>query len=122
MRTIAAIGVCAVLIAGCAGPQGGGRIEKTPARPSELDLLDSWVGQWEDTGEARIPGSGKVEVMKGTTSASWKCDKQFLVEEMNYQVGSGKPESAMAVRTWDPHAKLFRSWYFDNHGMVGHSR
>ncbi len=111
-----------VIMSGCAGPRSVASAEKTSVRPSELDLLDGWVGQWEDSGEVHMPGSDKAESLKGTSSASWKCDKRFLVEEMNYQIGSGAPESAVAVRTWDPHANLFRSWYFDNHGMVGHSK
>jgi hypothetical protein len=107
---------------GCAGPQKAADGGKPPARPGELDQLDAWVGEWEDTGEVRTAGSDKTEVFKGATSAAWKCDKRFLVEDIRYQVGDGAPESAVAVRTWDPHARLFRTWYFDSHGIIGRSK
>ena len=111
-------GAALLFAAGCAHPSP--TTANYPARASELDLLDAWVGEWDSTSEIKIPGEDKPVHSRGHESIAWKCNKQFLLEEMSW-TEDGAEQSAMAVRTWDPHARLFRSWYYDNHGMVGQS-
>ncbi|MEK6643399.1 MAG: hypothetical protein AABZ08_05775 [Planctomycetota bacterium] len=126
MTTLARIHVALTtlcLLCGCAGAKNAGVAKGPPPRAPELDALDAWLGEWDVTGQVREIGTGRTMQAKGHESVRWSCDKQFLVEETTW--GGDTPESmetAMTVRTWNPHAKVYRSWYFSSHGTVGHSK
>src|SRR5262245_15946328 len=49
-----------------------------PARPAELDMLNSWVGTWTSTGEMK--SGDKVMNSTGTSTISWELDNRVLVE------------------------------------------
>jgi hypothetical protein len=87
----------------------------------ELDRLEAWIGEWESTGEVRPAGTGRVLATRGVETLTWECDRRFVLERMRWETEGGGKEEALAVRTWDPHARRYRSWYFDSNGMVGHS-
>ena len=107
---------------GCANPHSTGADARPAPRAAELDLLDAWVGEWEGTAEMVAPGQRPVTA-RTHESVAWECDKRFLVERESWDTGDGQAaRTSMAVRSWDPHAKVFRSWYFDSDGMVGHSK
>jgi len=110
-------GIAALVLTGCAS--AGGQVGE---RPAELDRLDAWIGEWESTGEVLPAGSDKPIKSKGRESLSWECGKRFVLERMNWEVEGSPTEEALAVRTWDAKGRVYRSWYFDNQGMVGHSR
>lgn len=110
------IGMVAIAV-GCAAPT------KYPnVRPPELDHLDAWIGEWESTGEVRPAGSDKVLKSRGHESITWESGKRFVLERMTWETEGAPKEEALAVRTWDPHGRVYRSWYFDSQGMVGHSK
>lgn len=123
IRSLSCIALFGLFLTGCAAPQSGAQTKGPPPRAPELDALDAWLGEWDVTGQVREVETGRVIESKGHESVRWSCDKQFLVEESTWDGDQpGDKESALAVRTWDPHGKVYRSWYFSSHGTVGHSR
>lgn len=107
-------------LAGCQQPAHD-MSQGPPPRPAELDQLDAWVGTWKGTGEMTMYGPEGEQKMTttGTESVKWICDNRVLMSEMEYEMGDMGAMKGLWLATWDPQAKKFRTWWFDNMGSVG---
>lgn len=85
-----------------------------PARPCEMDYLAPLVGKWKAEGEMRMAGSDEVMKSTGTNEISFELGGRYLVERMTMDMGDGKKMEGRGVWTWDPKAKKFRTWWFDD--------
>lgn len=87
-----------------------------PARPTELDSLDPFVGTWEVTCKAKIPGSTDQMIATGKGKAEWRFENMFLVDEFTYDLGEMGTMTGMNILGWDPRARKYRSWSFSSLG------
>lgn len=98
-----------------------GKMPPTPQRPAELDKLADLIGNWTFTGNCTMAGSDKPVSMTGTSSSTWEVDRWCIVEKVEgpNMMGPGTFQG-MAVHTYDPHEKNFKSVWMDNMGSVNH--
>lgn len=114
------ITLLAVGLVGCQQPETDlSEMMKAPPRPAELDQLDVLVGTWEGTAELKMAGSDEVMTSQGIETVSWEADKWLLVSRYEYQMGDEGVMKGLSVMTWDPKAKKYCSWGFDNYGYRG---
>jgi len=57
----------------------------------------------------------------GTDVVTWSLDKRYVMEHMTMTMGDGKVMKGLGVWTWDPRAKRFRTWWFDDWSGYGTS-
>ncbi len=108
-----------VTIVGCTGPQhdmAAMKDMKPPPRPAELDRLEMWVGTWEGTMEMHMAGAEKPMQWTGKSVIQWEVDKHVLVERSEGDMGEMGKMIGLAVYSWDPYDKTYRSCWFDNWG------
>lgn len=78
----------------------------------ELKALNHYVGQWEDEISGR-PGVRRREV------GEWILDGRFLRQSWSTESNDGSPAAqGMTLMTFDPEAKIYRSWGFLATGSV----
>lgn len=108
--------ICSMaVIAGCSQKQMDMSAMKPPERPKELDMLESWTGTWQATGDMTM-ADGKTMKSSGKSTIGWECDKFVLVEKMEHEMeGMGKM-SGMVVYSWNPGAKCYNTNYFSSMG------
>lgn len=102
----------------CPMPMGDMKVE----RPSELDALNAFSGEWTGTSTMKMGGSDEAITGSGTSSVKWDLDNMVLVEKGTYTMGEGEDKetmSMMGIWTWDPKVKKYRSYWFDSMGGVG---
>lgn len=90
-----------------------------PARPAELNHLDQFVGTWNGEWTMKVAGADEPVTGSGTNEIRWGVGNRYLVETMTMNMGEGKTGNGMGLWTWDPRAKKFRTWWFDDWGMNG---
>ena len=90
-----------------------------PERPPELDKLNMLAGEWESTGEARIPGIEEVQKGTSKSSATWECDKYYLVERTEHGMEDLDKMKSIGVWTYDPKSKKYLLWWFESTGETG---
>ena len=90
-----------------------------PPRPAEMDHLAPMVGTWKGEMEMRMAGSDEVMKSTGTSQIEWGLGKRYLVERMTMTMNDGKQMQGMGLWTWDPKAKRFRNWWFDDWSGTG---
>ena len=113
------LGVLALLV-GCQQPMNMEQMMTQPPRPTELDRLNIFVGQWEGTMEMTMPGTDKPTMGKGVNTVSWDADKWVLVERFEGTMGEKNTRYAsVGIWTWDPKINKFRTYWFDNYGASG---
>lgn len=88
---------------------------KPPERPRELDLLEPWLGTWQDSGEFKACG-GRVIKSTGTHEISWDLDKRILIERMNADMGEMGKMAGLAIYSYDPREKEFDYRFYGNNG------
>lgn len=87
-----------------------------PQRPAELDKLDAFAGEWESTAEMKITGLDEVIAGRGEGTTTWECDGWVLVERGEFEMGELGKMYGIGIYTWDPKAKVYRTWWFDSYG------
>lgn len=110
----------AALLAGCAQPKMDPAAMKPPERPTELNMLDPWVGTWQVDGEMTMP-DGTTMKSTGTANIAWECDRHILVERMEASSPEMKDMGkmyGMIVYSWDAKDKEFDTVYFNNMNMI----
>jgi len=122
-------GLFAAAAAGCGDKDKGkgmamshdGKPPAPPPRPAEMDKLSTMIGNWTFSGSCTMPGADKPIMMTGTSNASWAVDRWCIVENVEgpNMMGPGM-FYGMAVHTYDPHDKKFKSAWMDNMGSVNH--
>lgn len=114
------LALLAAALAGCQQPRIDiSEMMKAPPRPAELARLDRFVGTWEGQAEMSAPGSDKVVTSNGVNTVSWEADGWVLVEHLEVEMGQeGGKMTGVGLWTWDPQARKYRTWWFDNYGAV----
>jgi len=87
-----------------------------PPRPQQLQALDMLVGDWVTEGQVQFIGMEEPIATKGTSSARWECDKRFLIDHSDYDMGPLGPMKGVSVWGWDPQHRRFVFWWFDGFG------
>jgi len=87
-----------------------------PVRPPELDTLQMLVGDWTTEGQVQFIGMDEPMTTTGTSSAAWACDKRFLIDRSEYDMGPLGPMKGVSVWGWDPQRRRFVFWWFDGFG------
>jgi hypothetical protein len=106
-----------VVLAGCQAPKADlDELMKPPPRPVELDQLEMLVGTWEGAGEMKVAGADEVMTSHGVETTAWEGDKWLLVSRFDYSLGEQGKAIGVGIWTWDPKAKKYRLWAFDNYG------
>lgn len=120
-RLLSIAGMCLFVTAllGCQQPKMEDML-KAPERPAELDQLNMFVGKWVGAGELTMPGSDEVVTAKGQSTASWAAGGWVLIEEAEETVGDEGITKGVAMWTWDPKAKKFRTAWLNDHGEISH--
>lgn len=82
--------------------------------PPELKLLEDYVGTWDEVVSNKatewIPEAGKVT---SVTKKTWAMGNKFVRMEGKFTPGDN---DFLSLLTYDPHAKVYRTWYFDSGG------
>lgn len=88
-----------------------------PAPPGELKALDVFVGEWRGEYEHLPAMFGEAAKGTGRGKCEWILDNWVLKWE-----GSGTStygtHKAVSLTTYDPQMQTYRSYEFDNFGMV----
>jgi len=112
-----ALGVAAVALTGCMPKMTMEDLKNTKVElPPELDKLAAFAGKWESTGEVKIGWLDEVLKTTSTSTASWECDGALLVERGEFEMQELGKMSMIAISTYDPKSKKYRSWMFDSFG------
>ena len=117
---LSCLAVLAFALAGCAEPQqdmGDMQSMEMPKRAEQLDRLEAFVGRWEGTMEMKMAGAPEPMKATGVNKITWACDKRFLMENMEGQMGDDK-FVGIGLWGWDAaHNRYCISW-FDSSGGV----
>jgi len=89
---------------------------RMPPRPPELDTLQMLAGDWTTDGHVQFIGMDEPIATTGTSSARWECDRRFLIDRSDYDMGPLGPMKGVSVWGWDPQRKEFAFWWFDGFG------
>jgi hypothetical protein len=97
----------------------------------ELARLGPMIGTWSGTAEMVSPspeevkktmpeGSGRMgTAFKGGGKFEWALDGMFLKGEGWHEMGDGRRIRYVEYITWDPKAKKYRNWWFNDWGSHG---
>ncbi|MBN2563672.1 MAG: hypothetical protein JXQ75_22365 [Phycisphaerae bacterium] len=106
--------VVGILVSGCAAPKVDFTKIERPARATELDEYDVFVGSW--TWEADMLNADDAhKKWKGTASWRWTLDKQCLHGLISSESGDVHFDAA-GIWSWHPAAKEYIWWMFNNWG------
>jgi hypothetical protein len=93
--------------------QSGVRTDE-PAKPPELHVLDDMVGTWDEVmTNKEAEWTPKAERSTSITKKTWTLGGTVLRQE-----GTWNPAKTdfLSLVTYDPAAKIYRTWYFDAAG------
>lgn len=108
------------VLSGCASQTTIEEIKASmPQRPAELDKLESFVGEWDGTGEARLTGVGRVLEFSGTSTFGWESDGWCLVERGDYEMDEFGKMSLIGIWTYVPRGKEYHYYKCNSLGEVG---
>jgi len=113
--------VLAFALSGCGEPKkdmGDMQSMEMPPRPEQLDRLETFVGRWEGTMEMKMAGSEETQKATGVNQVRWACDKRFLMEDFEGDMGEGHKFVGVGLWTWDDNHNRYRTWFFDNSGVA----
>ncbi|MGB0715489.1 MAG: hypothetical protein ACPGXK_06405 [Phycisphaerae bacterium] len=89
-------------------------------RPSELDKLDMFVGNWSGDGEATFHmKESRTIKFTGNSSMKWGGDGWYLVDEFDGNMEIFGKHVGLNVWTYDPGSKSYRTTWFGNGGQSG---
>ena len=117
---LSCLAVLAFALGGCGEPQhdmGDMQSMEPPKRPEQLDRLEAWVGRWEGTMEMKMAGAPEPMKATGANEVRWACDKRYLMENFEGQMGDDK-FVGIGLWTWDTSHNRYRIWWFDNSGSA----
>lgn len=112
-NTLASISLLA-LLSGCTVSQVDFSNINRPARASELDAYDVFVGKWNWQAEMEN-ATDKYKQWKGTAEWKWTLDKRSLHGTMSAKSGDKSFNSA-GVWSWHPTKKKYMWWLFNDWG------
>lgn len=108
----------AVCLSGCR-MFGGDMDMSAPPRSPEMDRLEQLVGNWEGTGEMRFRGSDEIMTATSKSTIAWAGDKQFLIEQSEFQMGEGDKMHGIGIWSWDHENDRYRMTWIDSMGGIG---
>ncbi len=118
LSLLSCVALVAVAAIGCQTPDMHAMMAPVE-RPAELDLLQSFVGQWKGTAEMKMAGSEETMKGIGENDAKWALDKWYVVEHFQHGTeDEPDAEKGMAVWTWCPKTKKYHAWMFMSGGTV----
>jgi hypothetical protein len=83
------------------------------------DVLQRRVGTWiTETTSRKAEWTPEAVTSKGEETIRWMLDKRVLMFEGRSNPNARKSIGLMA---YDPQTKLYRSWFFDNNGVIPRS-
>ncbi len=95
------------------------RSEVAADRPSELEVLDAFVGTWDAVTVARVAEWTPEETrMTSVLTRQWVLNKRFLIDNSEHADG----QESLALFGYDPQAREYRSWWFNSEGHRNSSR
>lgn len=92
-----------------------------PAREiPELQPLNRFAGSWDTRMTVRVAGTpGEPASVQGTSKAEWVHGGRFLRQAWSYRASGTLPAgSGSTMMTYDPEAKVYRSWMFFSSGAT----
>lgn len=97
--------------------------ESMPPRPPELRRLDALAGAWETEGTVWFIGMDEPTRTTGSSDAVWTCDRRFLLDRSEYDMGPLGPMTGINVWGWDAQRDRFTFSWFDSFGesATGHA-
>ncbi|MFO0972553.1 MAG: hypothetical protein U1A27_03810 [Phycisphaerae bacterium] len=120
------------LIGGCAESNPSMSMSMPPrAKPApEMQMLKPLLGSW--VGQAQMVSPSREEMMKhmpkdappmpesfaSAGRAEWAMGGLYMKNEGWYDMG-GEKVNFIEWMTWDPKARKFHSWYFNDYGEIG---
>lgn len=117
MKLLSVVGVMLTAVAASPAEDApGGPAKEIP----ELQPLGRFVGTWDTRMTYKsADGPGGPAEVKGTGSAEWVHGGRFLRQTWSFGAGGGLPAgSGSTMMTYDPAAKVYRSWMFFSGGSV----
>ncbi len=117
--TLVVVGAMALFLGAVAGCQKPNMDElmRAPARPTELDQLNDWVGTWEGNFEMIVQGEDKVRTMKGISTFRWGTNRWVLTEHSEGSAGDNRFVGD-GMYTWNASAKRFEFYSVNDHGEI----
>lgn len=117
-RLLALVSLCLVTMTACSAPPMSFEAMKAMMLPRspELDALEMLAGDWTTEGQVQFIGMDEPITTTGTSSAAWACDKRFLIDRSEYDMGPLGPMTGVSIWGWDPQRKHFVFWWFDGFG------
>jgi len=89
-----------------------------PARSSELDRLDHFVGTWQGEGTMKMKDAPDSK-FSGVAERKWDLNKSVLTEKYTADMGEAGKMEGIGFWVWDAKGKKFRTFWFDDWGTVG---
>ncbi len=92
-----------------------GHADEAAAKSSELQVLDRYVGTWDET----VVIKPALWTPEKTTSSTTTTRKWILNGRMMENKGAWTPEDEfLHLMTYDPKQNEFRQWYYDKDNLV----
>lgn len=90
-----------------------------PERPAELDKLNTFVGSWTATGEAKMMGVEEPMKVTGTSEAKWGGNNWYVVGHNKFNMEGFDEMEGIETWTYDSHSRKYRSTWTDSMGATG---
>jgi hypothetical protein len=90
-------------------------------RAPELQVLERFIGSWEETIELRSSGAPKPTILKIASTRKWILDGRMIENTGTWSPGNVE---FLHLMTYDPKRREYRQWYFDvnNPASMGEDR
>lgn len=112
MRTVV-ISLAALMVSGF---RGSGTADDLPKPSAELRSLEDMIGAWDEVMTNKpTDWTPKAETATAVTKRTWSLGGKFLRGDGAWQ--PAKTEF-LHLMSYDPDAKVYRSWYFDASGAM----
>lgn len=124
-RSTVALLLAACATAFCVGTVVSGQSQEAPEGkpagpplpPAELKALDAFVGEWRSVYEFTPAFMGESGTGTGFGTSEWVLGNWFLKTTFKATGDMGEYEM-IGMLTYDPVAKIYRSYSFESYGMV----
>lgn len=115
MKTLLNLVVLAVVL----GSTATTRADEPKAKSAELQVLDRYVGSWEETNILK-PAVWTPEraILTTTTTRRWILNEQMIENKGEWTPGNTE---FLHLMTYDPDQKEYRQWYFAKGNVVPHT-
>jgi hypothetical protein len=121
MKTTMALGLilAGTLLVGCQQPKmTWEQMWEQPDRPAELDVLNQFVGTWQQTAHMECKFIEGPYDGTGVGTAKWDADGWALVWHFDYNAPDGSVMRGVETWVWDAKAKKYRTYALDNYGYM----